>query len=73
MSRCPANIATVGAALRIVTPSAVSTPDTAFRWSSTDQQWIFNINTKGLSIAKYSYRITLNDGSTIDFAFTLKK
>src|SRR5205823_10828473 len=23
-----------------------TTPDTAFRWSSTDQQWIFNINTK---------------------------
>lgn len=50
-----------------------TTPDTAFRWSPTDQQWIFNINTKNLVAGqKYFYRITLNDSSTIDFAFSLK-
>ncbi|MBD0372429.1 MAG: PxKF domain-containing protein [Pyrinomonadaceae bacterium] len=50
-----------------------TTPDTVFRWSPTDQQWIFNINTKNLSVGqKYIYRITLNDSSYIDFAFSLK-
>ena len=51
-----------------------TTPDTAFRWSATDQQWIFNINTKSLATNKtYTYRITLNDGTFIDFEFGLKK
>ena len=50
-----------------------TTPDTAFRWSASDQQWIFNINTKSLSASKtYVYLITLNDGSTIKFQFGLK-
>jgi MBG domain (YGX type) len=50
-----------------------TTPDTAFRWSSSDQQWIFNISTKSLSAnMTYNYRITLNDGSTIEFQFGLK-
>jgi hypothetical protein len=50
-----------------------TTPDTAFRWSSTDQQWIFNMNSKNL-LANYIYvyRITLNDLTTIDFQFGLK-
>jgi alpha-tubulin suppressor-like RCC1 family protein len=50
-----------------------TTPDTAFRWDASGQQWIFNIGTKSLSPdATYSYRITLNDGSTIDFSVGLK-
>jgi hypothetical protein len=50
-----------------------TTPDTAFRWSASDQQWIFNISTKSLSKNKtYVYLITLNDGSTIQFQFGLK-
>ncbi|HET7182116.1 MAG TPA: PxKF domain-containing protein, partial [Candidatus Limnocylindrales bacterium] len=50
-----------------------TTPDTAFRWSATDQQWIFNINTKPLQKNyKYFYRVDLNDGSSIYFAFSLK-
>ncbi len=50
-----------------------TTPDSAFRWSSSDQQWIFNISTKSLSKNKtYYYQITLNDGTTIDFHFGLK-
>jgi len=33
-----------------------TTPDTAFRWSATDQQWIFNIGTKNLKAgATYVY------------------
>jgi hypothetical protein len=49
-----------------------TTPDTAFRWSSTDQQWIFNINTKSLQAGKtYVYK-SLNDGSWIQFQFGLK-
>lgn len=50
-----------------------TTPDTAFRWDSTSQQWIFNMNTKNLKPGyKYTYRISLNDGSNIDFIFGLK-
>ena len=54
-------------------PVDSTTPDVAFRWSSSDQQWIFNINTKSLSANKrYTYEITLNDDSKITFAFGLK-
>jgi HSP20 family molecular chaperone IbpA len=50
-----------------------TTPDTAFRWDASGQQWIFNISTKTLRAdTKYSYLITLKDGSTIPFAFGLK-
>ena len=50
-----------------------TTPDSAFRWDPTGQQWIFNISTKPLSANKtYVYTITLNDGSTIVFQFGLK-
>jgi hypothetical protein len=50
-----------------------TTPHDAFRWSSTDQQWIFNISTKNLFASKtYYYRITLNDGTSIDFRYGLK-
>jgi hypothetical protein len=50
-----------------------TTPDTQFRWSATDQQWIFNISTKNLSANyRYTYRIWLRDGSMIDFKFGLK-
>jgi hypothetical protein len=52
---------------------ASTTPDTAFRWSTTDQQWIFNINTKSLSAnVTYYYEISLNDGTKINFNFGLK-
>jgi hypothetical protein len=50
-----------------------TTPDSSFRWDATAQQWIFNINTKGLSPGTtYVYAISLNDGSTISFQFGLK-
>jgi hypothetical protein len=50
-----------------------TTPDTTFRWSSSDQQWIFNMSTKNLSAnMTYYYRITVNDGSTIEFQYGLK-
>jgi hypothetical protein len=50
-----------------------TTPDTAFRWSSTDQQWIYNLSTKGLKGgAQYTYKIALADGSAIVFSFGLK-
>lgn len=50
-----------------------TTPDQAFRWDPTAQQWIFNISTKGFTPgAKYAYTITLNDGSTIPFSFGVK-
>jgi hypothetical protein len=50
-----------------------TTPDTAFRWSASDQQWIFNISTKTQKAnTTYIYKITLNDGSSIDFQYGLK-
>ena len=50
-----------------------TTPDTAFRWSASDQQWIFNVSTKKLTANKtYVYKISLNDGSWISFQFGLK-
>jgi len=40
--------------------------DTAFRWDSTNQQWIFNLSTSNLSAGKtYIYTITLNDGTIV--------
>jgi len=50
-----------------------TTPDATFRWDPTAQQWIFNMNTNGLTAnVTYYYTITLNDGSTIQFMFGLK-
>ena len=58
----------------LVTEDVVSTtPDTTFRWSSTDQQWIFNLNTKNLTAGyTYYYEIGLSDTSTIAFHFYVK-
>lgn len=50
-------------------PSATSDPD--FRFGK--RQWIFNISTKNLVAGNtYVYLVTLNDGSTISFQFSLK-
>ncbi len=50
-----------------------TTPDTAFRWDSTGQQWIFNVNTKNLQTPSTQQGvIALNDGTTITFYFGLK-
>ncbi len=55
---------------------ASTTPDTAFRWDPTGQQWIFNISTKSapvnLANQTYIFQILLTDGSTINFQFGLK-
>jgi hypothetical protein len=49
------------------------TPDAAFRWDSTSQQWIFNLDTSGLSAGStYVFRISLADGTHIDFQFGLR-
>jgi hypothetical protein len=50
-----------------------NSPDTSFRWDSTNQQWIFNISTANLTAGNtYTYAITLNDGSTIMFQYGLR-
>ena len=50
-----------------------TTPDTAFRWDPSAQQWIFNLSTKDLaSGATYIYSIGLNDGSSIEFSFGVR-
>jgi hypothetical protein len=65
---------TISGTASAVNESVVSTtPDTAFRWDSTNQQWIFNISTKTLSAnVTYAYTISLNDGSTIQFRYGLR-
>jgi MBG domain (YGX type) len=54
-----------------------TTPDTAFRWDSSAQQWIFNQSTKNnptvnKTNTRYYFRIYLNDGTWIDFQYGLK-
>jgi len=53
-----------------------TTPDAAFRWDPTAQQWIFNISTKTAPVnvknQTYLFQIGLNDGSTIKFQYGLK-
>jgi hypothetical protein len=52
---------------------ASTTPDTAFRWDPSDQQWIYNVNTKGLPTnTTYYYEIKLKDGTVIPFHFGLR-
>lgn len=52
---------------------ASTTPDTAFRWDASDQQWIYNVSTSGLAADRtYVYRIYLNDGTYIDFMHGLR-
>jgi hypothetical protein len=54
-----------------------TTPDTAFRWDSTAQQWIYNTATgSGTNLntanATYGFQITLIDGTNITFQYGLK-
>jgi hypothetical protein len=50
-----------------------TTPDTAFRFDTSGNQWIFNISTKPLAKgSRYFYVITLSNGSTIPFNFGLR-
>ena len=45
-----------------------------FRFDPEDLAWEFHLNTRVLDDdGTYFFRITLNDGSAIDFSFTLKK
>jgi hypothetical protein len=54
-------------------PVFSTTPDTEFRWSSTDEQWIYNMATKNLATnTTFHYRIFLNDGTSIDFQFGIR-
>ena len=54
-------------------PADSRTPDSTFRWDPTAQQWIFNLDTSGLSAGTtYVFRIGLADGSNIDFRFGLR-
>jgi hypothetical protein len=51
--------------------SAISA--STFQWDPLLRDWFFLINTKPLSKGNsYLYRITLKDGSTIDFSYSLK-
>jgi N-acetylneuraminic acid mutarotase len=52
----------------------VSTNNLGFRFDPTDQQWIYNINTKGMTgNYTYKFRIHLTSGEDIDFVIGLKQ
>jgi hypothetical protein len=54
-------------------PVDSTTPGTDFRWSATDQQWVFNMSTKTLKAGyTYVYTVSLNDGTSFSFKFGLK-
>ena len=55
------------------TPTDAATAGNAFRYTSTDGQWHFNLNTKGLSAGTWKAIVTLSDGSTHYVWFGLKK
>ena len=64
-------------AITVTEDTYSTTPDTAFRWDSTGQQWIFNQSTKNNgTLSKtgtmYYFAIHLNDGSWIYFQYNLK-
>ena len=63
-----------GTATTEVTVEPVSTsPDPAFRWDPSGQQWILNLSTKDLAAgATHFYSIGLNDGSSIEFRFGVR-
>ncbi|MFN2615482.1 MAG: PxKF domain-containing protein, partial [Actinomycetota bacterium] len=59
----------------IVSPSPQSVTSTSAHetWRAGDSQWIFNISTKPLNAGqRYGFEIGFDDGSTIDFAFTVR-
>ena len=54
-----------------------TTPDAAFRWDPTGQQWIFNISNSSLATSfgtnkTFTFLITLNDGTIIPFQYGLR-
>ncbi len=66
-------VATSGGAPGVNEAVISTTPDTAFRWDPSGQQWIFNLSTKNLAKnTTFYYRINLNDGSNIPFSFGLR-
>ena len=56
------------------TPFADSTtPDQTFRWSSQDEQWIFNASTVGLAEGQtHWFWIALADGSSLYFKIVVR-
>ncbi len=67
------NMWSSGTVSEVNEPTVSTTPDTAFRWSATDQQWIFNLSTKSLVKGQtYQGTIKLVDGSEIIFRFGLR-
>ena len=55
------------------TPTDGATAGNAFRYTSTDSQWHFNLNTKGLTAGTWKAVVTMSDGSAHYVWFGLKK
>jgi hypothetical protein len=62
-----------GAAMAVNEEVEARNGDTEFRWSASDQQWAFNIDTKPLQSGRtYVYQVSLNDGTSFTFRFSLR-
>jgi hypothetical protein len=54
------------------TSSGSSNNGNYFRYDPTNNQYIFNLSTKGMSPGTYTIFVTLNDGTTYSISITLK-
>jgi hypothetical protein len=61
----------IGDDVEAVSTSAATTGN-LFRYDASDDQYIFNLSTKGLSSGTYLLKITLNDGTTHTVQIGLK-
>ena len=54
------------------TASGNSTSGTSFRFDSTSNQYIYNLDTNGYASGTYLLRTTISDGSTHDVQFSIQ-
>ncbi|GAE34445.1 hyalin [Halalkalibacter akibai JCM 9157] len=52
--------------------TSAATTGNLFRYDAKDNQYIFNLNTKGLSSGTYKLTISLNDGTTQEVVISLR-
>jgi hypothetical protein len=55
-----------------ITPSGNANPGNLFRYDTSDNQYIYNLTTKGLSAGNWQLKIVLDDGSLKSFTIVLR-
>lgn len=61
----------LGSVLEAISTSSATTGN-LFRYDSTSNQYIYNLNTKGLTVGTYNLTIVLDDGMTYQVRLSLK-